>query len=174
MKKIIALLLGLLLCLSLGACSSEEEENREENEVVFSYDDLDLSAMVDEIYKNIEVSELTAKSVSKVTDKTTLDEQYYLDLSKVVAYEVRSASGQYGVCDVAILRVKDGAGNEVAESLEKRKDDRINEFLNYDVYNSYSVAMEAEIYQEGELVIMLMLSKEDISAAKEIIDSYLV
>ena len=58
-------------------------------------------------------------------------------------------------------------------SLENRKDDRINEFRNYDVYDSYDIAMGAEIYEAGELVIMLMLSEDDKAAAKEIIDYYL-
>ncbi len=174
MKRIFALLLGLLLCFSLGACGSEEEIEEEKNEVVLNYDDLDLSALVDEIYKNTEASELTISSVEKVTDRTTIDEQYYLDLKNVASYEIRSASGKYGVCDVAVLRVRNSAEAEVMESLEKRKDDRINEFLNYDVYNSYNVAMNAEIYQEGELVIMLMIPEENIPTVKELIYSYLV
>ena len=59
------------------------------------------------------------------------------------------------------------------ESLERRKDDRINEFSNYDVYESYSIAMNADIYQTGELVVMLMINDEAKSEARTLIDSYL-
>lgn len=172
-NKFLILIFVLLLCTVLVACSGENEEENEINPEEFSYEMLDLSVVVNEIYKNTGGSELTLKSVSTITDKQTLTEQYYLNLYNVNSYEIRSASGEYGVCDVAILYVKSGTGEGIIESLEKRKDDRINEFLNYDVYNSYETAMAAEIYQEGELVIMLMLPKESIATAKEIIDGYL-
>lgn len=164
-----AALLVLLLC----GCSAEEEIDEEINPDEFSYDMLDISFLADEIYKSLDISELTRKSVSSVTDKTTLTEQYYLDLSNVIEYDIRSAEGNYGVADVAIIRVKEGKANDVMDSLEMRKDDRINEFLNYDVYDSYEVALEAEIYQAGELVVMLMLSEDDKAAAKETVDYYL-
>ena len=58
----------------------------------------------------------------------------YLDLNNVVSYEIRYADGRYGAADVALIRVKEGKAEEVMNSLENRKDDRINEFRNYDVY----------------------------------------
>ena len=57
--------------------------------------------------------------------------------------------------------------------MELRKDDRINEFSNYDVYDSYAIAMNADIYQTGELVVMLMLDDETKTAARALIESYL-
>ena len=102
-----------------------------------------------------------------------LTEQYYLDLDNVVAMDIRSANGKYGVADVALIRVAEGKGDDVMESLERRKDDRINEFSKYDVYESYSVAMNADIYQTGELVVMLMLDDNTKAAARALIESYL-
>ncbi len=87
--------------------------------------------------------------------------------------DVRSAEGKYGVADVAIIRVKEGKGDEVIDSLERRKDDRINEFSNYDVYDSYAIAMNADVYQTGELVVMLMLDDDAKTAARALIESYL-
>ena len=172
-KKLILAALAVLICLSLCACKNNEEEYWEENPEEFSYDMLDLSIVVDEIYKTLEISELTLKSVEKVTDKLVLTEQYYLDLKGVISYDIRSAEGKYGVADVAVIRVKEGYADSVLESLDKRKDDRTNEFLNYDVYDSYAIAMGAEVYEAGELVIMLMIPEDNISSAKEIIDYYL-
>ena len=172
-KTILSLIFAALILFVFCACSGEEEFEEEINPQEFSYDMLDLSFVADEIYKKIEISALTSKSVSKITDETVLEEQFYLDLVNVISYDIRSAAGNYGAADVAIIRVKEGKAGEVIDSLENRKDDRISEFRNYDVYDSYDIAMEAEIYDEGELVIMLMLSEEDKAKAKEIIDYYI-
>lgn len=169
--KLCALLLAFVLV--FGGCKKEEEKPEEDNPTDFSYDMLDLSRLVDEIYSITDMGELTAASVSKVTDKTVLTEQYYLNLDNVLAMDVRSAEGKYGVADVAIIRAAEGKGDEIMESLERRKDDRINEFSNYDVYESYSIAMNADIYQTGELVVMLMINDEAKSEARTLIDSYL-
>ena len=165
-------LIVLIISLLCG-CSERAEAEEEINPDEFSYDMLELSVVADEIYKSLEISDLTAKSVINATDKTFLEEQFYLDLKNVVSYDIRYAEGNYGVADVAIIRIKDGKSAEVISSLENRKDDRINEFRSYDVYDSYNIALEAEIFNEGELVIMLMLSEEDKVKAKEIIDYYL-
>lgn len=165
--------LAMALVLAFCGCSGRNSEDEEINPDEFSWEMLDLSLVVDGIYANLDISNLTSNSVSRITDKTVLEEQFYLDLEHLITYDVRSAEGKYGVADVAIIRVEEGFAGEVMESLELRQDDRINEFLNYDVYDSYSIAMEAEIYQAGELVIMLMLSEDDKIVAKELIDHYL-
>ena len=172
-KKFLIALFAALLVFVFSACNPAAEEEEEINPQEFSYNMLDLSFVADEIYKSLEISELTLKSISKITDKTVLSEQFYLDLDNVISYDVRSALGNYGVADVAIIRVKEGKASEVIESLENRKDDRIGEFRSYDVYDSYEIAMEAEIYEAGELVVMLMLSEEDKAKAKETVDYYL-
>lgn len=169
----IAALVVLLLALFLSSCSGNGEEEEINPDNNYSFDMLDISLVVDGIYPNLDISKLTAQSVSKITDETVLSEQFYLNLENIISYDVRSANGKYGVADVAIIRVKEGFANEVMDSLEMRKDDRINEFLNYDVYDSYNIALEGEIYQAGELVIMLLLSEDDKVTAKELIDHYL-
>ena len=169
--KLCALLLALAMI--FGGCQKQEKGPAEDNPADFSYDMLDISKIVDEIYSMAELGDLTAASVEKITDKTVLTEQYYLDLDNVVAMDIRSANGKYGVADVALIRVAEGKGDDVMESLERRKDDRINEFSKYDVYESYSVAMNADIYQTGELVVMLMLDDNTKAAARALIESYL-
>lgn len=172
-KKIAVAVLSVLLLFVFCSCNNQTEAEPEINPDEFSYDMLDLSLVADEIYSAIEISGLTLESVSPVTDETVLTELFYLDLKNVVSFDIRSAEGSYGVADVAIIRVAEGKAAEVMASLENRKDDRINEFRGYDVYDSYDIALEAEIYEAGELVVMLMLSDDDKAAAKEIIDYYL-
>ena len=169
--KIAALAVAIVLVFC--SCSRENTDEEETNPEEFSWEMLDISLVVDGIYAKSDISKLTGSSVSVITDKTVLTEQYYLNLDNIITYEIRSAEGKYGVADVAIIRPEEGFANEVMDSLEMRKDDRINEFLNYDVYDSYAIALEAEIYQAGELVIMLMLSEDDKAVAKELIDYYL-
>ncbi len=169
--KIAAFALALLLVIC--GCSNENEENNDEIITDLSYDMIDLSTVVDKIYESIDISELTLSSVEVVDDEQTLTEQYYLDLDNVVDFEVRSAEGKYGVADVAVFRVEEGAGDAVMASLENRKDDRINEFSNYDVYDSYDISLNAAIYQVDELVVMLMLDEDSKAAAMEVIDSFL-
>lgn len=174
-KKFFAItaLIALLAVLCLCSCSGENEAEEEINPSEYDYDMLDLSFVADEVYAALDISELTAESVEVITDELVLSEQFYLDLSNIISHEVRSADGKYGLADVVILHVKEGKANDVMDSLEMRKDDRINEFLNYDVYDSYDIALEGEIYQAGELVVMLLLSEDDKAAAKGIIDYYI-
>ncbi|MBQ6877240.1 MAG: DUF4358 domain-containing protein [Oscillospiraceae bacterium] len=172
-KKFLFAVIAAFLLIVFCGCANSGESDEETNPEEFSYDMLDISLVSDEIYEKLGISDLTRKSVLKAEDKTFLEEQFYLDLKNVVSYDIRYAEGSYGAADVAIIRVKEGKAEEVMESLENRKDDRISEFRNYDVYDSFDIAMEAEIYKEGELVIMLMLSEDDKTAAKETISYYL-
>ena len=175
MKKKILFLAAFILAaiLAFSGCGEKYENEEEINPEEFSYDMLDISVIVDEIYESLDISELTKESVIKAEDKTFIEEQFYLNLKNVVSYDIRYAEGKYGVADVAVIRVKEGKAGEVMDSLENRKDDRISEFRNYDVYDSYDIAFKSEIYYEGELVIMLMLSEEDKANAKEIINYYI-
>lgn len=171
MKKGFAVLL-IFLSLLCG-CSAPSSNPKTETKSEINYDTLDLSALADEIYKKQDISDLTRKSVSKITDKTTLKEQFYLDFDKIESYEVRAAEGNFGVADLMILRVREDCAADVMADIENRKDNRINEFSRYDVYDSYEIALGAEIYQDGELVVMLMFSEEGKTAAKNTINEFL-
>lgn len=165
---------ALALLLILCGCKAGEEENGEEIITDLGYEMLDLPTLVDRIYAAIEISDLTFLSVETVDDYQTLTEQFYLDLDQVLDYEVRSAEGKYGVADVAVIRIRNkDAAEDIIAALENRRDDRINEFSKYDVYDSYEIALNATIYQTDELVVMLMLDEDSKAAAMEIIDSFL-
>lgn len=168
MKKFFVTLIFLsLTILLLSSCTSGNKDGGND----ISYDMLDLGALCDAIYEKVDISDLTLDSVSEIVSKETLTEQYYLDLDNVISYRVRSAEGKFGVADIAIIRAKEGYADEIMESLEKRKYDRINEFAKYDVYDSYAIALDTDIYIDDELVIMLMLDKDSKEIAMETIES---
>ncbi|HNW03823.1 MAG TPA: DUF4358 domain-containing protein [Oscillospiraceae bacterium] len=168
--------LCVALALLLGGCGSENESGGIEvkvNNAAASYDELDLKAIADAIYASLETSELTLESVERVTDEEALAEEFYLDPDEVVSCEVRAASGKFGVADVCLIVAKEGCADDVAESMEQRKDDRIAEFSAYDVYDSAQIALSADVSEMERLVVLLMLDEDGKAAAKEIIESYL-
>ena len=93
------------------------------------------------------------------------------DLWNVEEYYVRYSSGRYGLADVFILRPFHNDYDSVRESLETVKLDRIRKTEDYDILGSHRIAQEAQIYQYGSYLIMLML--EDNTAAAEIIQRYI-
>lgn len=168
--------LCMALMLLLGGCGSKKESGGIEVKIdntAASYDELDLQAIADEIYDSLEVSELTLESVERITDEEVLKEEFYLNPDDMVSCEVRTANGDFGVADVCLVVAKEDATDNVVESLEQRKDDRIAEFSTYDVYDSAEIALNADVSQMGRLVVLLMLDEDGKASAKEIIESYL-
>ena len=84
MMKLCAPLMAAVLV--FGGCKKQEEGPSEDNPTDFSYDMLDISTIADEIYDLATLGELTAASVQRVTDETTLSELYYLNLDDVIAW----------------------------------------------------------------------------------------
>lgn len=101
-----------------------------------------------------------------------------LNLDDVEKAYVRYVETDFGADDVYIILPKDGEdenGNSHHENvlavLRERKDDRIREFVNYDVYNSSAIAENAVIFERGGYVVMLML--EDNDSARRIVERYI-
>lgn len=101
-----------------------------------------------------------------------------LNLEDVEAYYIRYVEGDFGASDVYIIKPKDGVDEEgkshkdnVTNALKERKDSRIREFSNYDVYNSTKISEDAIIFDRGGYVIMLMM--EDNDAARAVIERYI-
>ncbi|MFQ9847496.1 MAG: DUF4358 domain-containing protein [[Clostridium] leptum] len=101
-----------------------------------------------------------------------------LDPDDYTSAYVRYAETDFGADDVYIVLPKEGEdenGNSHRENiiaqLRERKDARVREFANYDVYNSASIAENAVIFERGGYVVMLML--EDNEAARSIVERYI-
>ena len=115
-----------------------------------------------------------------VNEKNGLNFRYVntSHLDDVEKAYVRYVETDFGADDVYIILPKDGEdenGNShhenVLAALRERKDDRIREFVNYDVYNSSAIAENAVIFERGGYVVMLML--EDNDSARRIVERYI-
>ncbi|MCI8649511.1 MAG: DUF4358 domain-containing protein [Anaerotruncus sp.] len=120
---------------------------------------------LDEIYHSVTVKDV------KDADDDVLENKFRMHLERLDDYYVRYASGRYGVANVFILEPTEGMIDLVREKLFEIKTNLINEFQSYDIYNSYQIAQDAQIFEQGDYVIMLMLDDND--AAREIIDQYI-
>ena len=167
MKKKLAALLAALSLALLSACGAQPPLDEEEAapaaaEVHAAV--ADPAGALDEIYQNIDIKEIEAADES-------LMESLGFDLWNIEEYHVRYSSGRYGLADVFILKPFQNDYDSVRESLETVKLDRIRKTEDYDILGSHRIAEEAQIYQYGSYLIMLML--EDNAAAAEIIQRYI-
>ena len=76
-----------------------------------------------------------------------------------------------GLCDVVIVFPARGMTDQVREALNQYTTLRADSFRNYDILNSYYIASNAIVFEQGDFVVMLMLP--DNTAGREIIDLYL-
>lgn len=174
--RIGALLLALLITLS--GCG-EKDKSEEIEEVPFSqqlgsFSDVDLSLLVDDIYATGEINSLLLESVSTVVSSTVLSEIYHIPMDAVIDYEVRSANGRFGIADVAIIRVRPNRGADVVAAFEEYRADKMAEALTFNVNDSYNVTLNAQIFEDGELVCMLMLPDDMNDLGRELIDEIIL
>ncbi len=168
MKKIlIFLLICLSLCLFAGCGGSQADPAQEQGpEIADPLDEADPAGAIEKIYADIDM-----KGLSDAT-ADDLAEQFSIDTSLVGDFYVRYSSGRYGVADVFILQpINSDSTPQIREELEQVKLNRIREFEHYDIYNSYEIAQDAQIFEQGGYVIMLML--ENMDDARAVIDHYI-
>ena len=176
-KKIACLLLAAGLCLHLAGCEALDTTLPDEEETAQSEEQdtlaVDPQGAVDQIYatlgRRIGLVEPTAEQLQSVVG---------LDPDDYTSAYVRYVETDFGADDVYIVLPKEGEdenGNSHRENiiaqLRERKDARVREFANYDVYNSALIAENAVIFERGGYVVMLML--EDNDAARSIVERYI-
>ena len=86
-------------------------------------------------------------------------------------FEAYYSDAKYGLADLIIIAVDADTRDSVRESLYRYKENRIAEFANYDILNSYAIAQGAVLYDHGEYLVLLMLP--DNAGAQQIIDQYI-
>lgn len=164
MKAIAAILSALIMCISFTACQNAPEptDKTQSIETETKSKNIDFSETLDEIYKDCNIFGLTL-----ATDED-MEELFEFDLSQIEDYTVKFSSKNYGVADIFIIKPKEEFEQDIFENLRKIKDRRVDEFENYIIYDSLSIAKNAEIYSRGDYIIMLMIQNQD--QAKELIN----
>lgn len=167
MKKLAALCCFFAFCAVLSGCSQTASETvQQPNEITVSASETpEPQKAIDEIYQNADTMGLYTGS------DTILEDKFYIDPGLLEEYYVKYSNGRFGVADVFILKPKEDQLLQVRELLEQVKLSRVKEFENYDIHNSYQIAQDAEIFEQGDYLVMLML--EDNESARDIIDKYL-
>ena len=177
-RRLAALLLAVLTCMGmLTGCealdtslpSEEEEQESIETRVAQANPKKALEVIYSQLGKRTGLIEPTEERLAS---------EVGLDMDTVQQAYVRYVDGNFGADDVYIVLPKDGEDEngksyreQVLSALRERRDDRIREFENYDVYNSSAIAQGALIFERGGYVVMLML--EDNNSARAIIEKYI-
>lgn len=81
------------------------------------------------------------------------------------------SSPNNGLGDLIILKPEEESRDLVRESLHQYRERRVKEFENYDILDSHEIAKNAQIYDQGEYVILVMFADND--AVMDIIDEYI-
>lgn len=164
LKRILALLCALLLCLT-GCRSERPGQSAAVESAGPLVETAEPETAMEKIYEGVSVRGLSDASDDDLTDK------FFLDVSMLDSYWVRFSSGDFGLADVFILKPSEGMEPKVRDALEQIKLNRAKEFENYDIYDAHQIAQDAVIYEQGGYLIMLMLADTD--AARDVIDQYI-
>lgn len=163
---------ALMLCLTMFfyGCSNEPEKTVEPKaaESVQTYSSSLGDPALEEAPKqadpktaiDIISDHINVKGV-EFADDTVMEEKFFFDLDDIDEYYVLYSSGRYGVADVYIVKPKTDKMPSVRETLEQVKINRVNEFEDYNVYDSLRIANDAEIFEQQEFLIMLMVPDEE-------------
>lgn len=167
--KYICLLLCSFFVLTFTACEAKKapEPSSIEIESLFDEDaeNITIIDIFDKIYEDSKVEGI------KQAKDDEMEDIFGFDISIIDEYYVRYSSKNYGLADVFVIKTSEDNEQQVFETLTKIKDDRVQEFENYIIYDSLNIAKNAEIYTKGDYVIMLMIENQD--DAKKLIDSFL-
>jgi len=120
---------------------------------------------IDAIYANLE------SYIAKDLTYTQLKEVIGVMELRVDIVFARYSEAKGGLADVVIIKPQKNCEIEIREALYRYIDRRVSEFEFYNILNSYEIAQNAIIFEQGEYVVMLML--EDNEAAQSIINQYM-
>lgn len=199
MKQLLSLLLTACLLFSFSACgdsaqkpasSSSAEGVADTQEVLVVkpiVSEPEPEMALDKIYESVEIEDV------KELNLRVLTEEFGFDFTQYALEDCagRYTSGRFGLANVFILKpskklpstakAASSSGtssalpqtpmNLVRDQLQTAKANLTIQTASYDIYDSHDIAQNAQIFEQGGYVIMLML--EDNEAARQIIDLYI-
>ncbi len=126
--------------------------------------DEDLTSLMDEIYTHYEdVMGVVDVESDAVHDILGLTEDMYEQLA------ARQSLARFNIGDVVIVRPAQGQTDAVKDALEAYRKSKEDLFQNYNVGGDYEKAQNAEIYERGGYVILVMFA--DNQPAKDAISA---
>lgn len=138
----------------------DKTKTTDESQEVNSIDDV-----LDKIYENN-----TIAGIEKAK-KEDMEDIFGFDMTYIDEYYVRYSAKNYGLSDIFVIKTDEDHQQDVFETLTKIKEDRVEQFQNYIIYDSLDIAKKAEIYTKGDYVIMIMVKNQD--GAKVLLDNFL-
>lgn len=165
-----ALAAALAAVFLLAGCTQEAEPALADNGVSIREAVLtaDPQAAIDDVYETLPDARVDDLDLLRFRD-------LFPELEEVVeSYYGKVSDATGGLADMIILKPVDDATatrDTIRDALRRYQDRRIQEFENYDILDSFSIATEAEVYSQGDYLILLMLP--DLEAAREIVDQYI-
>lgn len=170
MKRLCWMIAVLLLAVAVAGCGAEEATE------VYAESDVSIRPAVTEADPETAVQKVYEALPDARTRPLTLSlfEELFPDLGSVAEeYYGRISDVNGGLADLIVIKRADGAGNrdKARDALWQYQEKRVSEFENYDILDAYSIARDAEVFDQGDYVVLLMMP--DNEAAREIIDQYI-
>ena len=168
LKKAAAFLVILCLTAALAACGSSSAQSPGPGAPSShaQVTDDQLQDLLDKIYETCpDIMGVTEVDAGAAADILGLEPSAYDQLA------ARQSLARFNIGDVVIVHPTDGSTEAIMEGLEAYRQSREDLFQNYNVAGDYEKAQNAEIYQQGGYVVLVMLA--DNAPAIELIDGLL-
>lgn len=175
MKVKLSILLALVLLIGCFSGCKGKQEQKVNMEAMYAANvkeapvKADPEQAVAAVYQQVvnEQGECKADKLTALefTDVTGVASDDVIDF---IAYKSNPSSG---LADVMIVKPYPSLREDVRAKLVSYKESRIREFENFDILDSYSIAKQSVIYDQGEYLVLLMLS-DNIGGQTEI-DKYI-
>lgn len=171
------LVTALALSIILTGCSGKKQTDIEKNTMEALYvaelKEAPIQANPDNaaaaVYTAIEKEQGTCEPVelsrSEFTDITGISED---EAMEVVAF---SSSPKDILSDVFIVKPYPSLREDVRDKLFDYKENKMREYENFDILDAYSIAKNSIVYDQGEYLVMLMLTDNEI--AQQQVDMYI-
>ena len=166
MRKIILLLLAAFMAATLFGCGQTKTEAvstivpmRATVEIA------DPQNAAQSIYAQLE-----NRKITKLSDEQ-LEEQLRISPDDVEEYLAYLSDPNSGLANLVILLPKADKRDALRTALQLYQSRCMEEYRSYDILSSYSIAQGAQVFDQGDYLILLMMPNND--DAREIIDQYM-
>lgn len=168
-KQMISIIMALSAMVLAAGCGSSGDARQAavpaEVSIRETVEVADPQQAMDEIYQLF-----SERTVTRL-DGDLLEGEFGIRETQVVSHWVYVSDNVGKLANVAIIQPLSSERDTVREALYVYKETQAEEYKDYDIIDSYAIAEGAEVFDQGDFVILLMLPDND--AGREIIDKYI-